>query len=375
MSGQFALSEPFPPGLPPTPDAVIHLAGYSRNMLAPDDETFRTNTVSTYNVIEAACKLGIRKIIIASSVTVYGVSFALGDTDYPSFPVDEEVDANPTDTYAIAKVCGERVARGFAGRFGADIYVFRIGRVIAPEEYEQQLFHSYVYEPAKWKPHGWSYTDARDLGRMCDLGLRKSGLGFQIFNATNDTITSTTPTEEFLRKQCPNVPFTRQMGEFEAPLTNAKIKSVLGFQEEHPWRKGKGTPRRKVKKVHKSSGADDKKLQTTLKKMNVQPIQAIEEVNMFKEDGNVIHFAAPKVHASVPSNTFALYGNGEEKELTELVPGILNQLGPDSLASLRKLAESYQNMQKQAGAEGKKDEDEDDIPDLVEGENFESNVE
>ncbi|GFF45469.1 nascent polypeptide-associated complex (NAC) subunit, putative [Aspergillus udagawae] len=139
--------------------------------------------------------------------------------------------------------------------------------------------------------------------------------------------------------------------------------------------RGKGTPRRKVKKVHKSSGADDKKLQTTLKKMNVQPIQAIEEVNMFKEDGNVIHFAAPKVHASVPSNTFALYGNGEEKELTELVPGILNQLGPDSLASLRKLAESYQNMQKQAGAEGKKDEDEDDIPDLVEGENFESNVE
>jgi hypothetical protein len=46
--------------------------------------------------------------------------------------------------------------------------------------------------------------------------------------------------------------------------------------------------------VHKSSGTDDKKLQTSLKKLNVQPIQAIEEVNMFKEDGNVIHFAAPK---------------------------------------------------------------------------------
>jgi len=142
---------------------------------------------------------------------------------------------------------------------------------------------------------------------------------------------------------------------------------------------GKGTPRRKTKKVHKSSGTDDKKLQTSLKKLNVQPIQAIEEVNMFKEDGNVIHFAAPKVHASVPSNTFAIYGNGEDKELTELVPGILNQLGPDSLASLRKLAESYQSMQKKEGGdEGKKDaddEDDDDIPDLVEGENFESKVE
>ncbi|KAG6004644.1 Nascent polypeptide-associated complex subunit beta [Claviceps maximensis] len=129
---------------------------------------------------------------------------------------------------------------------------------------------------------------------------------------------------------------------------------------------GKGTPRRKVKRAPARSGADDKKLQQTLKKLNTQPIQAIEEVNMFKSDGNVIHFSAPKVHAAVPSNTFAIYGNGEDKELTELVPGILNQLGPDSLASLRKLAESYQNLQK-----GEKGDDDDEIPDLVEGENFE----
>jgi len=82
------------------------------------------------------------------------------------------------------------------------------------------------------------------------------------------------------------------------------------------------------------------------------------------------------VHAAVPSNTFAIYGNGEDKELTELVPGILNQLGADSLASLRKLAESYQNMSKEAGAKGgDEDEDDDDIPGLVAGENFESKVE
>lgn len=74
------------------------------------------------------------------------------------------------------------------------------------------------------------------------------------------------------------------------------------------------------------------------------------------------------VHAAVPANTFAIYGNGEDKELTELVPGILNQLGPDSLASLRKLAESYQSMQQK---EGDKEADDDEIPDLVAGENFE----
>jgi nascent polypeptide-associated complex subunit beta len=57
---------------------------------------------------------------------------------------------------------------------------------------------------------------------------------------------------------------------------------------------GKGTPRRKVKKVHKAVGADDKRLQSTLKKFNTQTIPGIEEVNMFKADGRVLHFQAPK---------------------------------------------------------------------------------
>ena len=73
------------------------------------------------------------------------------------------------------------------------------------------------------------------------------------------------------------------------------------------------------------------------------------------------------VHASVSANTFAVYGAGQVKELTELVPGILNQLGPDSLASLRKLAESYQAIQQsQQRPSGAGDDDDDDVPDLVE---------
>ena len=73
------------------------------------------------------------------------------------------------------------------------------------------------------------------------------------------------------------------------------------------------------------------------------------------------------VHAAVGANTFAIYGAGQVKELTELVPGILNQLGPDSLASLRKLAESYQAIQQgRQGGPGAPDDDDDDVPDLVE---------
>ena len=67
------------------------------------------------------------------------------------------------------------------------------------------------------------------------------------------------------------------------------------------------------------------------------------------------------MHAAVAANTFAVYGAGHVKELTELVPGILNQLGPDSLASLRKLAESYQAIQQSQQRPGGAEEDDDDV--------------
>ena len=67
--------------------------------------------------------------------------------------------------------------------------------------------------------------------------MAKDGLGFQVFNAVNDTITATIPTREFLAKYAPNTPITGDLDGFAAPLSNAKIREVLGFKEEHDWRK------------------------------------------------------------------------------------------------------------------------------------------
>ncbi len=236
LSSHFKLTQPFRTPAIHIPDAVVHLAGYARNMIVPDNETFRGNAVGTYNIVEAACKLGMKKIVLASSVCVYGVTFAEGDIDFPSFPIDESLEIDPMDTYSISKVCCERIGKGFARRFGVDIYALRIGAVIAPEEYKES-FSSYVGSPSDWKVHGWSYIDVRDLGRICNLCVEKDGLGFQIFNATNDEITNDSRTEEFLMKECPHTPFTREMGEREAPMSNKKIKDLLGFKEEHSWRR------------------------------------------------------------------------------------------------------------------------------------------
>jgi len=130
---------------------------------------------------------------------------------------------------------------------------------------------------------------------------------------------------------------------------------------------GKGTARRKKKVVHRTATTDDKKLQSSLKKLSVNSIPGIEEVNMIKDDGTVIHFNNPKVQASLAANTFAVTGHGENKQITDLLPGILNQLGAESLTHLKKLASNVPNVDGTDGnMEAGKDDDDDDVPDLVE---------
>lgn len=226
----------FDTGKGPAPvDAVVHFAAIPRILLKPDNLTFATNTVSTYNVIEAAVKLGIRKIIIASSETTYGVCFAEGDKDYHEFPLTEDYDIDPMDSYGLSKVVNEKTARAFAMRTGADIYALRIGNVIEPHEYD--MFPAFLADPPSRKRNAWSYIDARDLGQIVDLCVARDGLGFQVFNAVNDTITANEPTRDFLAKYAPATPITGDLDGFAAPLSNAKIRDMLGFREEHDWRK------------------------------------------------------------------------------------------------------------------------------------------
>jgi len=130
---------------------------------------------------------------------------------------------------------------------------------------------------------------------------------------------------------------------------------------------GKGSVRRKRKAVRKKTTHDDKRLKSTLNKLSVRDIPAIEEVNLFKDDGHVIHFTNPKVQASIAANTYVVSGQCETKKLQDLLPGIITQLGPDHLNDLKKIYASFAAGEKAgAGAAGA---DDDDVPDLVE--NFE----
>merc|ERR1712083_869132 len=129
---------------------------------------------------------------------------------------------------------------------------------------------------------------------------------------------------------------------------------------------GKGTARRKKKVVHRTATTDDKKLQSSLKKLSVNNIPGIEEANMIKDDGTVIHFNNPKVQASLAANTFAVTGHAENKQITEMLPGILNQLGAESLTHLKRLASNVSGGQGMGGMDGTAGTMDDEVPDLVE---------
>ena len=235
LSSTFAMHE-FDPSLAPQPvDAVVHYAAIPRIMITPDNELFRINVMGTYNVIDAAVKLGIRKIVIASSETTYGIVFADEPREPDYLPLDEEYDVNPMDSYALSKVLNEKTARAFALRSGADIYALRIGNVIEPHEYE--LFPKWFADPGFRKKIFWSYIDARDLGEITRLAIETDGLGYQVFNAANDDTSSDLPTAELLERFYPNVPVKRELGEFETLLSNRKARGMLGFRQGHSWRK------------------------------------------------------------------------------------------------------------------------------------------
>ena len=219
----------------PVYDAVVHFAAIPRVMIGTDAECFRQNTLTTYNVIEAATKLGIRKVIFASSETTYAVCFAHGELKPDFVPIDETHATVPHDSYAMSKVCNEMTARSFQARTGADVYGLRINNVIEPHEYAD-MFPNFIKDPALRRRNIFAYIDARDLGHMVDCCLRTDGLGYEVFNVSNDDTSVDITSDQVRERFYQGVEVRGKMGLNETFFSNKKAKNLVGFKPAHSWR-------------------------------------------------------------------------------------------------------------------------------------------
>ncbi len=219
----------------PRYDAVVHFAAVPRVMIGTDGECFRQNTLSTYNVIEAAVKLGIRKIIFASSETTYGICFADGEVKPAFIPVNEDHPTVPHDSYAMSKVCNEATGRSFQARTGFDIYGLRINNVIEPHEYAEN-FPAFMDDPASRRRNIFGYIDARDLGHMVDRCLAVDGLGYQVFNVASPDMSVNVSTDQIIADHYQGVPQNRDMGRDETFYDITKARNLLGYDPKHSWR-------------------------------------------------------------------------------------------------------------------------------------------
>lgn len=214
-------------------DAVVHLGAIPAPGIRSDVATFHNNMTSTFNVFWAAVRLGIRKIVYASSETVLGLPF---DVPPPYIPVDEEYAPRPESVYSLVKTLEERLATELV-RWNPDLSItaLRFSNVMVPDDYTEFPFDDDA-RTRKWNL--WGYIDARDGAQAIERALEVAPAGFDTFIiAAADTV-MTRPNSELVAEVFPGVE-TREFGVNTTLLSIDKARRLLGYDPQHSWRDGR----------------------------------------------------------------------------------------------------------------------------------------
>jgi nucleoside-diphosphate-sugar epimerase len=216
--------------LVPGIEAVVHLAAVPSPDHATPDVVFRTNMTSTYTVFSAAARLGLRRVVWASSETTLGLPFRR-PPDYA--PVDE-AHMYPETSYALSKVLGEEMARQFSRWNGIPIIGLRFSNIMVREDYDE--FPKFWEDPNLRKWNLWGYVDESHVTQSVRLALEADIQGADSFIiAAADTVMKQ-PSRELMAECFPGVPLANSVNGTDTLLDIAKARAVLGYEPEFTWR-------------------------------------------------------------------------------------------------------------------------------------------
>ena len=177
----------------------IHLEKYAA------DDFWNLNVTGTHNVYAAARECGLPKVLLCSTMGIYGESARETDGDPPV--VTEDLPLEPLDIYGFSKKLCEEIAHYYNRCHGIRTIAYRLGMFV-PES-----FVRYGFRLLK------GGVDDRDVAQAFLLGLQNETIGFDAFNIMAEP--AFTPEE-----------FVRWRREPES-LLEQRFPGVAGLVEEH----------------------------------------------------------------------------------------------------------------------------------------------
>lgn len=217
-------------------DAVIHLAGISTHSIAPNEVVFRTNAVGTFNVHEAAWRLGIRRVVTLGSEAVLGWAPGARERDFPPayLPIDEDHPMRPQDAYGLSKQAAEAVARSYTAKCGMETVILRPPWIVSPEEL-QSLRQSGGVAPTVFGMY--HYVDARDLAVACRRAIELPLSGCHVLFAGSGESIVAEPMSTLLPRLLPAIgDMASELTGAGAPVSSARAHEVLDWTPRHSWR-------------------------------------------------------------------------------------------------------------------------------------------
>ena len=212
-------------------EAVVHLAAIPSPLHATPDVVFRTNITSTHTVFAAAARLGLRRVVWASSETTLGLPF---DAPPEYAPIDESHPLRPESSYALSKVLGEEMARQFSRWSGIPIVGLRFSNVMERHDYAR--FPAYWDDSSLRRWNLWGYVDESHVAESVRLALTADVRGADSFIiAAGDTVMRR-PSRDLMAEQFPGIPVASSVSGTDTLLGIEKARRVLGYQATFSWR-------------------------------------------------------------------------------------------------------------------------------------------
>jgi nucleoside-diphosphate-sugar epimerase len=223
---------------------VVHLAGYPSPKGHPSEVIFRNNTGATVSVLEAAARAGVATAVIASSTSVFGLTYAPHKLSPRYVPVDENHPLDLLDPYALSKAVDEMTALSIHRRTGITVIALRFHWIVAPGQAKaaaEALRENPDDAATNAAANLWGYVDARDAARAIRLALERPDIGFAALNITAADTLASEPTTDLVQRYHPSTEVRRGVGGFHSAWSFARARRLLGYEPRHSWRRDRGS--------------------------------------------------------------------------------------------------------------------------------------